>query len=110
QAVLEKVGQVRERAEQEQQAPYQDVNLDRMLLPVRVGGLRLVCSGGRRFMYLFYGRHHGAPSPWIEKREDEYPDEVDEVPVEARDFDDLIIAAGALVVAAQHPQRDDDEI
>src|SRR5215212_7695737 len=30
-------------------------------------------------------------SPEIEQREDENPDEVDEVPVEARDLDDLVI-------------------
>ncbi len=33
--------------------------------------------------------------PEIEEREDEYPDQIDEVPVQARDLDDLV---GALAV------------
>src|SRR5215218_8228628 len=34
-------------------------------------------------------------SPEIEECENEDPDEVDEVPVEARDFDDLVISSSA---------------
>src|SRR5690606_38903372 len=48
--------------------------------------------------------------PEIEERENEYPDEIDEMPVEPRDLDDLVVAAAALVIAAQHLHRDDDEI
>src|SRR5690349_3419182 len=60
---------------------------------------------------------HVLPSPEIEEREDEYPDEIDEVPVEAHDLDALITspaaceeaARAAVEVAAPDFSRDDDE-
>src|SRR6478752_1523939 len=55
--------------------------------------------------------------PEIEEREDEDPDQVDEVPVQAHDLDDLVVALAAgeearapvLEVAAAHLDRHDDE-
>src|ERR1700739_3539636 len=34
---------------------------------------------------------HAATSPEIKKRKDEHPHEIDEVPVQAGDFDDLVL-------------------
>src|SRR5262249_61820426 len=55
--------------------------------------------------------------PEIENGEDEYPDQIDEVPVQAHGFDDLVVAfpAGheprslAIEVAAHDLDRHDDE-
>src|SRR3954470_19738381 len=57
------------------------------------------------------------PSPKIEKCEDEDPDEIDEVPVQARDLDDLAASLAAreeaflldLEIAAPDLSGDDDE-
>src|SRR6059058_3093660 len=57
------------------------------------------------------------PLPEIEEREDEDPDQFHEVPVQAHDLDDLVIALAAgekartlpVEVAAQHLDRHDDE-
>ena len=45
--------------------------------------------------------------PEIEEREDEDPDEVDEVPVQAGDLDDLVVALAARRSPRQHLQRHD---
>src|SRR5689334_7097952 len=46
--------------------------------------------------------------PEVEEREDEHPDEVDEVPVQAGDLDDLVTLA--LIVAAPDLERDDRQV
>src|SRR5580700_8250061 len=51
------------------------VSLERMLLTFQM--YRGVC--------------HAATSPKIKKGKDEHPHKIDEVPVQARDFDDLVI-------------------
>jgi hypothetical protein len=38
---------------------------------------------------------HAATSPEIKKRKDEHPHEIDEVPVEAGDLDDLVMPFSA---------------
>src|SRR5918998_2843448 len=56
-------------------------------------------------------------SPQVEEREDEDPDEIDEVPVQARDLDNLVVAAAArkeasssgLKVAAPNLAGNDDQ-
>src|SRR4030095_2390346 len=56
-------------------------------------------------------------SPKIEKGKDEHPHQIDEVPVQAHDFDDLIVPlpAGekasrfAVEVSTQHFSRNDDQ-
>src|SRR3970040_2223188 len=54
-------------------------------------------------------RHLGS-LPQIENREYEYPNQVDEVPIEPRDLDDLIVAAAALVETVDDAHRDDGQI
>src|SRR5688500_10533877 len=56
-------------------------------------------------------------SPQVEQREDEHPHEIDEVPVEAHDFDGLVVAPpareeaalAAVVVASPDLARDDEQ-
>src|SRR5207249_11739190 len=56
-------------------------------------------------------------SPKIEKGKDEHPHQIDEVPVQAHDFDDLVVPfpAGeeasrfAVEVSTQHLSRHDDQ-
>src|ERR1700720_3403201 len=55
------------------------VNLQRMLLPFQM--YRCVC--------------HAATSPEIKKGKDEHPHKIDEVPVQAGDFDDLVMSFAA---------------
>src|ERR1700674_1284189 len=43
---------------------------------------------------------HAATSPEIKKRKDEHPHEIDEVPIQAGDFDDLVIPLPAREKAA----------
>src|SRR5206468_5171838 len=62
---VEVVNEIRRRAENEQQSPDLEIDTDRMLLPLYVCG------------------HF--PSPKIEDCEDEYPDQIDEVPIQAHD-------------------------
>src|SRR3954451_15943841 len=60
---------------------------------------------------------HAATSPEIKKRKDEHPHEIDEVPVQARDFDDLVMAFPAcekaapfnIEVSPKDLSRDDDQ-
>src|SRR3954466_11511777 len=60
---------------------------------------------------------HGATSPEIKKRKDEHPHEIDEVPVQARDFDDLVVPFPALAkttpfdieISPQNLSRNDDQ-
>src|SRR5688572_8024762 len=47
-------------------------------------------------------------SPQIKESENEHPDEVDEVPVKARDLDRRIVSR-LVVIAAQHLGRDDQQ-
>src|SRR2546421_7149474 len=67
---VEVVDKIRRRAENEQQSPDLEIDADRMLLPLYVCG--------------------HVPSPQIENCKDEYPYQIDEVPVQAHDFDDLV--------------------
>src|SRR3546814_1984548 len=69
-------------------------------------------------MLLAYGVRHVPPSPEIEHCEDEHPHQIDEVPIQAHDFDGLVIAlpAGeeapplAIVVSPPNlPGNDDQE-
>src|ERR1700676_3043371 len=68
----------------------------------------------------FYAYHcvcHAPTSPKIEKGKDEHPHQIDEVPVQAHDFDDLVapLLAGekasrfAVEVSTQHFSRNDDQ-
>src|SRR6267378_5656291 len=72
---VEVVNQIRRRAENKQQSPDLEIDADRMLLPLYVCG------------------HF--PSPKIEDCEDEYPNQIDEVPIQAHDFDDLVFSLPA---------------
>src|SRR5713101_5911553 len=72
---VEVVNKIGRRAENEQQSPDLEINADRMLLPL------YVCD------------HF--PSPKIENCEDEYPHQIDEVPIQAHDLDDLVFALPA---------------
>src|SRR5881628_2767590 len=72
---VEVVNQIRRRAENEQQSPDLEIDADRMLLPLYVCG------------------HF--PSPKIEDCEDEYPNQIDEVPIQAHDLDDLVFTLPA---------------
>src|SRR5690606_27480166 len=92
--VAEEVRRIRESAEDEEQRPDPEVDAERVLLAVARRALHLN-------LRIFYGRH-AFSSPQIEEREDEDPDEIDEVPVKAGDLDDLVVASGALVVASEH--------
>src|SRR3990167_9655624 len=49
-----------------------------------------------------------APSPQIEECKNEYPDQIDKVPVEAADLDRRIVPA-PVVIAAKHLARDDEQ-
>src|SRR5882762_11860662 len=69
------INKVRSRAENKQQSPDLEIDADRMLLPL------YVCS------------HF--PSPKIENCEDEYPHQIDEVPIQAHDLDDLVFSLPA---------------
>ena len=46
--------------------------------------------------------------PKIEEREDEHPDEIDEVPVQPRDLDRLV-GALAVIESVRHPPRGDEQ-
>src|SRR6266581_7137641 len=72
---VEVVNQIRRRAENKQQSPDLEIDADRMLLSLYVCG------------------HF--PSPKIEDCEDEYPNQIDEVPVQAHDLDDLVLTLPA---------------
>src|SRR5688572_2499619 len=48
-------------------------------------------------------------SPEIKQRKDEHPNQIDEVPVQAGDLDDLVIS-GALVAPLQDPGRNDAQV
>src|SRR5262249_22604983 len=60
---------------------------------------------------------HAPTSPQIKESEDEDPHEIDEVPVQAHDFDDLVVASSArekaaslyVKIAAPDLSRDDDQ-
>src|ERR1700758_2588117 len=60
---------------------------------------------------------HAATSPEIEKGKDEHPHKIDEVPVQAHDFDDFVAPLPArekawhfaVEVSAQHFSRSDDQ-
>src|SRR5229473_8715950 len=60
------------------------VSLQRMLLPVQM--YRCVC--------------HAPTSPKVKKGKNEHPHKIDEVPVQAHDFDDLVIPPPAREKAA----------
>src|SRR5204863_7387734 len=72
---VEVVNQIRGRAENKQQSPNLEIDADRMLLPLYVCG------------------HF--PSPKIEDCKDEYPDQIDEVPIQTHDLDDLVFTLPA---------------
>src|SRR5712691_461059 len=69
------VNQIRRRAENKQQSPDLEIDTDRMLLPLYACG------------------HF--PSPKIEDCEDEYPNQIDEVQIQAHDLEDLVFALPA---------------
>jgi hypothetical protein len=48
--------------------------------------------------------------PKIEECEDENPNEVDEMPVQAGDFHDLVVAASFFIEATFDPGRDYEQI
>src|SRR6266853_2340102 len=83
---VEVVNKIRRRAENEQQSPDLEINPDRMLLPL------YVCHNR---MLLRLCVCHDFPSPKIENCEDEYPHQIDEVPIQAHDFDDLVFTLPA---------------
>src|SRR5216683_7423101 len=72
---VEVVNKIGRRAENVQQYPDREINADLMLLPL------YVCD------------HF--PSPKIENCEDEYPHQIDEVPIQAHDLDDLVFSLPA---------------
>src|SRR5206468_8285678 len=83
---VEVVNKIRRRAENEQQSPDLEIDADRMLLPL------CVC---RDRMTLRLCVCHDFPSPKIENCEDEYPHQIDEVPIQTHDFDDLVFTLPA---------------
>ena len=89
---VEIVDEVRAGAEDEQPAPDHQIELDRMLLmSVRRHALAAALHRrGRGRVRLL--QPCLASSPQIEEREDEHPDQIDEVPVQADDLDDLVVA------------------
>src|SRR3972149_5515014 len=68
---VEEVDKIGRSAENKQQPPDLEINANRMLLPL------WVC--------------HGFPLPKIENCEDEYPHQIDEVPIQTHDFDHLVV-------------------
>src|SRR6266576_5839075 len=72
---VEIVDQIGRRAENKQQSPDLEIDADRMLLSLYVCG------------------HF--PSPKIENCKDEYPYQIDEVPIQAHDLDDLVFTLPA---------------
>jgi len=52
-------------------------------------------QGGLLFVDLYCYVCHAPTSPKIEKGEDEHPHQIDEVPVQAGDLDDLVVALPA---------------
>src|SRR6266481_7946012 len=84
-------------AENEQPSPDHEIKLDWMLLALCVRGSRCECVmrvSLQRVLLRFQMYRdvcHAATSPEIKKRKDEHPHEIDEVPVQAGDFDDLVV-------------------
>src|SRR5260370_797243 len=93
-------------AEHEQPSPDHEIKLDWMLLALCVRGFRCECVmhvNLRRVLLRFQMYRdvcHAATSPEIKKRKDEHPHEIDEVPVQAGDFDDLVMPFPAREKAA----------
>src|SRR3546814_10456945 len=86
---MEVVHEIRKSAENKQQSPDHEINADRMLLTLCV--------------------RHVFPSPEIEDRKDEHPHQIDEVPIQAHDFDGLVVPlpagekAAPLVIVVSPP-------
>src|SRR5262249_9820940 len=97
----EEVEEKRTKAQDKKPSPDHEIKLNRVLLPFDVCDCCL-CHG---------------PSPKIEKGKDEHPHQVNEVPVQAHDFDVLVVSlpAGekasrfAVEVSTQHLSRNDDQ-
>ena len=90
-------------AEYEQQRPDLEIYTEGMLLPVI--GNRFRSGLGSFLRHLVFV----CPLPEIEESEDEYPNKVDEMPIQTGDLDDFVIAFG-FEIAPHDLNRDRGEI
>src|SRR3954451_20640056 len=91
---MEVIDEVGAGAEGEQPFPDDEIQLYRMLLPLGVSG-RGLNGRGRGGRGVGSCLCHVSSLPQVEKCEDENPDEIDEVPVQAGDLDDLVVPLAA---------------
>src|SRR5688572_31536662 len=85
---MEIVDEVGERAEDEQPSPHHEIKLDRVLLSLMV-------HSGSCGTDVCLCLCHSSLLPKIEKCKDEDPHEIDEMPIQAHDFDALVVALPA---------------
>src|ERR1700704_864902 len=84
-------------AEDEQPSPDHEIELDRVLLALCLRGSRcdpVMHMSAQRMLLSFYVYRcvcHAPTSPKIKKGKDEHPHQIDEVPVQAGYFDDLVM-------------------
>src|SRR5206468_6933302 len=88
-----------------QPSPDHEIELDGVLLTLCMRGGNCDCvthMGLQRLLCFQMYRHvcHAPTSPKIKEGKDEHPNEIDEVPVQAHDFDDLVMALPAREKAA----------
>src|SRR5438477_12504509 len=92
--------------ENEQPSPDHEIKLDRMLLALGVRGCRCKCVMHVSLQQILLSFQlyrcvcHAATSPKIKKGKDEHPHKIDEVPVQAGDFDDFVMPFPAREKAA----------
>src|SRR6202047_2533659 len=84
-------------AENEQPSPDHEIELDRVLLALCLRGSRCECVMHMTVQRMLLSFHmyrcvcHAPTSPKVKKSKDEHPHKIDEVPVQAGDFDDLVM-------------------
>src|SRR5215469_4811728 len=116
---MEVVNQIGEGAENEQQCPDPQIDRDGMLLAFAFFVRGCGCVSRGRFVSgqglvsdgdcVSYGCCHGLLLPQIEECEDEYPHEIDEMPIQPRDLDSLITSL-AVVKSTPYPFSDDAQV